>query len=597
MSEIVVTASRIDEELRDALTHTTVLTAQDIEAAHVPDVVTLLRREAGIEIAQDGGVGHVAGLFMRGGNSNQTLVLVDGVRLNTATEGTAPIEQIMLDQVERIEIVRGDVSALYGSEASSGVVQIFTLRGSGAPHLSATLGAGGRGTRTAAASFGGEAGDTQFNVAWSAFHTLGFPALKTSDSPFVNGADDGYSNQTMSGSLKQRIDERNSIGGSFYQSDGRTDYNNAQQFNYDGSPANPNDTYKDAERVAVWQAYWDARFLPAWHSRLSAGDAEDRLQDWRNADPQDRTVQHNFTTTWQNDLTVAPATTVSGGLEYLHQSVDAQLVEAGYANYERTGRTAWSEYLQVKTAVGPNQLQLAGRHTEYSDFGSHDTYFAGYGFAVTDSVKLIASESTGFRAPTFAELFYPQFGNPSLGPESVRTTELGAQWAVAQQFLRLALFRSRYHDLIAYPPNGIALANVNSAEVRGAELSYRGRLLSIDWAASITVQRPWDISNDAPLLRRARRFADLGASRAFGPFQASLDWHVSGRKEDIDPYTFNDVQVAGYGTLDAALSYSIAKEWKLSVSGVNLFNRDYMQVQGYNAQPRTIMLTAAYRPQ
>src|SRR5579871_1482284 len=502
LNETVVTASRLDEALRDTLPHTTILTAEDIRAAQVPDVVTLLRREAGIEIAQSGGVGHVAGFFMRGGNSNQTLILLDGMRLNTATSGAAGIEQLMLDQIERIEIVRGDVSALYGSEATSGVVQVFTRRGSGTPALNAGIGAGGRGTRSAQASFGGEAGATRFNIGWSAFRTQGFSALRTSVSPSVDGDDDGYANQSLSASLSHRLSERHTIGGTFFQTDGRVDYD-------DPFANSPNDKQRDATRLTVWQAYWDAQWLPMWHSRLATGDTQDRLQDQLNANPLDRITQHNFTTTWQNDLAVAPATTLSGGLEYLHQSVDAQLSGSNFSNYDRTGRTAWSEFLELKANPGRNQFQLAGRHTEYSDFGNHSVYFAGYGFLVTEAIKLTVSESTGFRAPAFNELFYPQFGNPSLGPETVRTTELGAQWAASGQLLRLAAFRSRYENLIASTPaTGFELANVSRAEVRGVELSYRGTLLTIDWTASMTVQRPWDISNDSLLIRRARRFAD-----------------------------------------------------------------------------------------
>ena len=117
-----------------------------------------------------------------------------------------------------------------------------------------------------------------------------------------------------------------------------------------------------------------------------------------------------------------------------------------------------------------------------------------------------------------------------------------------------------------------------------------------DWTASATVQRPWDISNDSPLIRRARRFANLGVARAWGPVRAGLNWHVSGDKADVDPVSFDRVQVAGYAVLDATLAYDIDKKWRLAFTGVNLFDRDYTLVEGYNVQRRGFFLSAAYRP-
>ena len=174
---VVVTASRTEQRIRDAIPHTTVLTRKDIRDSQAVDLPTLLRREAGVEVAQSGGLGGNASLFMRGAGSAQSLVLIDGVRVEDSVSGTTAFQHLMLDDIERIEIVRGNVSSLYGSSAMGGVVQVFTRRGTGAPAPYGELTAGSRDTTKLLAGYGGELGDTRFNVSALRFDTRGFSAI------------------------------------------------------------------------------------------------------------------------------------------------------------------------------------------------------------------------------------------------------------------------------------------------------------------------------------------------------------------------------------------------------------------------------------
>ncbi len=209
LNPTVVTASRSEQRLADALPHTTVITRADIERSQAPDAVSLLRREAGIEIAQAGGPGATASLFMRGAGSNQTLILIDGVRVSSGTTGTTQIEQLMADQIDHIEIVRGNVSALYGSDAIGGVVQIFTRNGRGhAPLANAEIEYGARNTKRAQAGISGqlgERGDTSFALSVSEFKTTGFSSINPRQAPNANPNDNAYSNQSVSAQLQHRF--------------------------------------------------------------------------------------------------------------------------------------------------------------------------------------------------------------------------------------------------------------------------------------------------------------------------------------------------------------------------------------------------------
>ena len=176
--EVVVTATRDAQRLGSTIQHTSVITEREIRASQAVDLPTLLRREAGLEFTQNGGIGRVGGLFIRGANPNQALILVDGVRINAATTGGTQIDQLLLDEIERIEIVRGPGSALYGSDAIGGVVQVFTKRGRGAPAPNAAIGFGNEGTQRYGLGYGGNAGPWQFNVSGSYFRTDGFSSLR-----------------------------------------------------------------------------------------------------------------------------------------------------------------------------------------------------------------------------------------------------------------------------------------------------------------------------------------------------------------------------------------------------------------------------------
>ena len=310
---VVVSASRTEQRIRDAIPHTTVLTARDIRDSQALDLPSLLMREAGFEFSQNGGVGTVTGIFLRGGRSAQALVLLDGIRVEDAGFGAAAFQHIMLDEVERVEIVRGNVSSLYGSSAVGGVIQVFTKRGRGTPAPSFEATFGSRGTAKVRAGYGGEVGDTRFNLTASQFDTRGFSAINPTLAPNANPDRDGYQNTSLAGSLSHRFSPQHEAGVTVFSARGRVDY--------DSAFGRPTDVHKSAQNLDNASLFWEARWQDWWKSRFTLGQGSDYRTDTLNGNfaNNSNTISRQFI--WDNEFRVAPEHLLTAGAENLRQSI------------------------------------------------------------------------------------------------------------------------------------------------------------------------------------------------------------------------------------------------------------------------------------
>lgn len=582
---VVVSASRTEQRLRDAIPHTTVITRQDIRDSQAVDLPSLLGREAGLEFTQSGGVGSNSSLFTRGGRSAQTLVLIDGVRVEDAAFGTTAIQHIMLDEVERVEIVRGNVSSLYGSGAIGGVVEVFTRRGSGAPGPSAEASAGSRGTWKLRGGYGGQNGDTRFNVSASRFDTRGFSAIDTQLAPNANPDPDGYRNDSVSANLAQRLSVAHEVGVSFFKSRGLLDYDNAF-----GAPTDINQSAQD---LGMAQVFWDARFFERWRSRVTLAEGTDYRTDLLNGSFNNSSNTRNRQVIWDNQVRLAPAHEISIGLEEL----DQELKNSGLLPQERARRADIAR-LGYLGRAGNHSLQLNGRNEHYTDFGTANTYFAGYGYDVTEQWRLLASTSTAFRAPTFIDL-YGFGGNPALKPERARTNELGVQWASGTDRVRVAYFDTRYQDAITFDLQTFTVRNVRKASVKGIESSYSGTILGIDFRAAFTVQDATEQEpggEELPAIRRARRYGSLAAYRSFGTLRVGAELKGSGRRPDNDIATFSRIQDAGYTVVNFTARYDYTKHVYVAAKLANAFDERYQLVNGFNTPRLGAFVTVGWQP-
>ncbi|WP_444633102.1 TonB-dependent receptor domain-containing protein [Cupriavidus oxalaticus] len=580
LAPVVVTSTRTAQSITEALPHTTVVTQEDIVNSQAPDLRTLLRNQAGVELTANGGMGTNTSLFMRGANSNQTLILIDGVRVSAVSSGTAQLANILPDQIDRIEVVRGNVSALYGSDAIGGVVQIFTKSGAGqAPAANASVEYGSNNTRQGTVGYGGQVGDTSFNLTGSAFKTDGFSSINTQQAPRANPNDNPYENQSVSGQVKHRFTPDWDAGFSGYYS--------KSKLSFDSAFGRPTDDNRTNSELYALSAFVNGKVGADWTTHFKLSQSADNSDTFLNGRPNGTFNTRNRQFNWQNEYAVAAGHTLLFGTDYLQQ----ELVSSSYG---APTRNVFSVFGGYDGRIGKHQLQLNARNDHYSDFGNQGSFFAGYGYNVTDAFKLIASVSNAFRAPTFNELYFPNFGQPNLQPERARSVEAGVQYTTARAgLLRVTAFETRYDDLIvsALQPSGLFLAeNVNKAKVQGIEASWRATVYGTDLGASVTFQNPVDEQNNTQLLRRARRHAALDVGRNFGNWRFGGEWLVSSSRMDA-----GSRRLGGYGIVNLNARYNIDKQWFVVARVENLFDKDYQLAYPYNTQGRAGFITLGWR--
>lgn len=588
LGEIVVTASRMPQLLDQAIAHTTVLNEQEIRTSGAPDVPTLMRSLAGLEVAQSGGTGKLSGTFMRGTNSSHVLVLLDGVRINSATSGTTALEHIMLDSIERIEVVRGNVSSLYGSEAIGGVIQLFTRRGHGTPAFNASVGLGNQGTQRLAAGFSGKAGDTSFNLNAGKMKTEGVSAINPGLAPNANPDNDGYDNTTVNAQLQYAFSTNHQLSASVFNSNGISQ-NDSAFF-----PAVPTDIHSSKSNIEKLSLTSDNRFSDTWQSRLQVAQGTDESRSFLNG-VLDVASGGLFKTTnqqiaWQNELRVADNQRVNLAAENLVQKVAASTA------FSRTRRNVDSLLGGYAGEFDAHQVQLNLRQDHYSDFGVANTGLLGYGMQFTDAWRITASVSSAFKAPTFNDLFYPLTwgfaGNPGLLPERALNREMGMRYAANGQRIDAVYFDNRIRDLIAVNNTFTTMVNIGEARIEGLELSYAGQFGDTRLKANATWQNPRDTATGLVLPRRAKEYASFAASHVFGAWDAGAELRHSGARKNSN---FDNFVLPGYQLASLNATYKIDAHFNLSARVDNLFNRSYAEAYSYNTPGRTLFVKLNYQ--
>ncbi|MEC5407229.1 TonB-dependent receptor [Paraburkholderia sp. MPAMCS5] len=584
LSPVVVTAERGPQALADTIPQTSLFDQQDLADTTATDLPGLLQLAPGAQISRTGGPGSTTSLYLRGASSTQSLVLIDGVRVDSVSLGAAQIAQIPLDQIDHVEVVNGNVSALYGSGAIGGVVQVFTKDGGDhPPRFNFSVGYGSYHTQTQQVGANGaldKDGRTTFSISLARSKDDGFSSINPREGPNVNPNANGYLNESMSASLRHKFSDKWDAGVSYFQSNGNNSYDNAY-----GVPTDLNNLYTKVRQVS---AFANGKPTDWWTTHFIVSEGDDRSVSNTNGLYNGRFDTDNRQYTWQNDFALASQQKLQLGYEHLDQSLDsdtfaapARHVDSGFAGY--TGR------------FGRSQIQANVRRDQYSDFGGANSYYLGYGFDITSHWKVSASYSDAFRAPSFDDLYYPLSGNPSIKPERSHSIEAALQYAsTALGVMRLSAFQTRYSNLIDYQQvtPGIYLAeNVGHAKVQGLEGSWSGHVGRTDVRASVTLQNPVDLDNDVDLVRRARRFASLAVNRSIAGWRVGGEWIVSGPRED------SSGKLGGYGIVNLSARYNITKAWYVAAQIQNLLNKDYETAYSYNSPRRAAYVTVGWQQQ
>ena len=569
-SEVVVTATRTSTATEELAIPVIVITRAEIERSLAGDVAGLLAGHSGIEIARTGGPGQPASIFLSGTDSDHTTVLLDGVRINPGTFGGAALQNIQPESIERIEIIKGARSSLYGTDAIGGVVNIITR--AGAASGASLYGAVSRyGTRVLAADAGGNLSDRLAAGGSLVYQRSdGFP-------PIRNASDPGdYDNTSANAQLRYAASDALSLRAQLWRTQGKSAYSDF------GVPAAEN--FLDASYAvgADWKGSAD-RSVHATLSRVTADVIQRSSPDFDRTRRDALDAQYGWRALNIHELTVGAVTT----------NEHAQSLSFGLPFDVHTHSLL--AYVQDQLHSGANDLLLALGYTHHETFGSRGTWNFEYGRILAPDWRLTLAAGTAFHAPDSTERF-GFGGNARLQPERSRQGRAGLRWTPGEgQELQLSAFENRVDGLIQYvlidPVNFVYQAqNVESARIRGAEAEYRWHSGAWELRGSYSIQDPRDLTTGQTLLRRARRNVLASALYETGRFSADTELQLAGPRVDFGP-----VYLGGYALLNLGCRYELAPGWSAQLRLDNALDRRYELASGYNTAARTLTLAMRYR--
>jgi vitamin B12 transporter len=571
---VAVTAAREAQPIADVLADITVIGPDEIARAGAQSLTELLQRQPGVEISMNGGPGSVSSVFLRGANRGQTLVLVDGIRIASSSAGATSLEAIPLDQIERIEILRGPSSSLYGADAIGGVIQVFTRRGGGAFAANASAGYGTYQTWNAKAGASGTAGPLQYAIQVAGQASRGFNTITNPDNFLYNPDPDGYSNQSVSATLGYEWAADQALSAQFL----RSRLNNQ----FDGGPGFDDRTITVDE---TWQVASRNRLASFWVSRLSYGEGIDDSRTETAFGPSTfDTTQRQLT--WQNELTL-PAGLLTAGYERRDERL---ATDAGFAVTSRITDSVFGIY---RLAAGAHALQANLRYDESSQYGSETTGSIAYGYRLSPAWRVTAGYSTGFKPPSFNDLYYPGFSNPNLEPEKSKNVEAGLYWNGeldgASVEARAIAYRNRVSQLIVLQCDAdfnCVPYNVNRATLEGVTLGADVRTDNgMTISASLDLASPEDDLTGKLLPRRARQHGAVTAGMPFGPVRLGVELVASSLRYD-DPA--NLVKMGGYAIVNLTAEWALPHDVTLFVRGDNVFDKNYELAAGYATGGATV---------
>jgi vitamin B12 transporter len=581
LQEVVVTASRSQQLLVDAIPSTTVIGRDAIERSQAIDLPSLLASEASFQFTQNGGRGSASNVFLRGASGMQVLVLVDGVPMTRQdTTGTVGIEHMMLDQIDHVEIVRGNVSAIYGSGAIGGVIQIFTRDPSGKPLAYAQIEAGSFGTTKSSGGIGGAYGDTHYILGFGRTSTDGFTAMSQTKYPLENPDADGYSNSNFNLGISHDISTEHRVGLRIQGSEGI--------LNFDGGTYGvATDGYKGVNNLQSWQLYTRDQITSDWRSDFSYSESREyAYADLTNNDYPwiSQALTQSKTGNW-NNVYVLDDWTLNAGVENQNQSIVTSYLYSSSSAYDTLDnltkyRDLTSGFVGASGSFGKHSLQANARVDSVSGGSGNDTHYLGYGFQWSPAWKLLASTSTAFNLPPLGYLYDPTSGNASLQPETAMSNEWGVQWTEARQLVRVTNFNTRTKNLLQYDSSTYLFGNVDNALNTGTEIMYAGKVSDAALHGSYTRQYPIDETTGVLLARRAQVMGSIGFSLPRGPWTVGADWRYTGERTDPKG------QLDAYAVLDLKLRYALSTELTATARIDNVFDTEYQTAYGYN-QART----------
>jgi len=590
LPSMLITSARQAEPRAQATAANTVFTRADIERLQARSVPELLRRVPGVQVSSAGGLPL---LSLRGTGTAQTLVLVDGQRITSATSGFARLDYLAIDNIERVEVIRGPRSSLYGADAIGGVIQIFTRGGKPGINPEVRLAAGSDQTFQRSLSLAAGTEQTRIHLGASLDERDGFDI--TRDNRGADQDNDGQRNKALHLKLDHQFDANWKGGLSLNDQRGKNEYDDAYEF----EPGTPQDEF----RVSSYSGYLDGRLTDIWNSRLELGRSFDRNRAVGSNynDGLLETTRHSAA--WINRVQLSERQQLGLGSDWYEDRLDAT------TTYQEDSRDNLAFFAQHSFQGEHFGTELGLRHDDNQQFGSHNSWNAAFSLPVGQSQRWILSYGEGFRAPTFTDLYAPPaWGpNPDLKPETSKTYELQWRGEFDETQLEAALYRTDLEDMIAW--GGTRMENVSQARINGFEASAARELLGWQASLGVSIIDPRDRDSGHTLARRAKRTLSIDLDRTFGALSAGAGWHVSSARYDT---IANTRELSGYGIFDLRAAWQSHPELRWEAKVNNLFDRDYAlatyarsqgpnwfdpsQNYGYREAGRTMLFAVTWTP-
>jgi vitamin B12 transporter len=597
VNPVVISASRMEQPLSDVLSSVSVITRADIDKSQAASLADLLQGEAGYEFGRNGGPGTTTSFFMRGEESRNVVVLIDGVKAQTDALGAIQTTDFPLQQVERVEILKGNASALYGNAAIGGVINIITRQNKGAPKAYGSVSAGSYKTTGAFAGYGGTLDDVNFDLNVGRDKSAGFSAMNTTQNAYVNPDRDGYQREYAAAKFEKRISADTQISTRMNYSVLNVDYDSGYRIDL------PTDVHKFKTTSQSVSGYVRQAINENWVSNVSLTRSEYKYDDTKNgvAWPSGGWDNSYFrgwqnALAWNNTYQLQSQTKAVFGADLTNDTFNGSGSQSSSYALTRhsqgyfAGLTHQIDRLTVQTNVRHDQLHLQQEGSSPQSDNQANTGLLGLGYQLAPAWKLTGTVSTGFGAPTAAAVST----NPNIKPEHHHSQEVGAVYQTNESLLRAVYFQKKATDAIIY---NIAGDYVNGdIDNKGVELTARTNAAGYSVKSSVTVQDPRDIVQNLPQARRAKRYGSLDVSRTLSGYDVGSRLYAASARRDSNWSAGTGYDLSGYSTLAFYVSRKIDNEWTARVKLENAFNRDYQLASGYNTPGRGVYATLQYQP-
>lgn len=565
MSNLIVAATKTHLPKQKILIPVTILDAEDIALSGANNLSEILRFIAGIDVTSNGGPGQIASIFMHGSNSNHTLILINGIKINDSATGTAAIQNIHPDLIEKIEIIKAPRTSLYGSNAVGGVINIITKKQTKTGYEIGYK-TGSDNTDTINFMGGFHSSEIQGGIQFHQYKTDGFPARTESN------VASGHENDSVNAFLN--FDNDNwSLVTNVWQSSGTTEYLDffltpvSQDFNNTTGSLDINKIFSDR-----------------WVSNLNFGFSRDDIKQNETPDFND---SKKLFFEWQNTIHANNNHQIVAGIYLANEKFDA----SNYGLDIATEANSTALYIEDIINRGKHQLLTAARISNKEGIKDKLTWNIEYGFIINPSMRLLLNAGRATRNPSSFDL-YGYGGNPELTPEISKNIGIGIAMIPSDKLsVEFSAFSNEITDLITFSYNDFKLYNIEQARIKGIEghIEY----LANDWNVYLnaTLQNPKNTTSKQMLLRRPKKTVSLGLRRSFGLLDFNMNLLFSDSRMD-----FGGVRLDDYVLCNITVQYHLNERWLIRATINNVTDETYMLANNYNTAQRQGYLGFVYRP-